>query len=173
MDILEAVNDYILQYTDVVQDNLYRGYRNRATLPKTDDYTMYWMGDTSRVGTNVDEFTAQQEVKINTLQEKIVEIDFCHSDQDIAMNRAKTLAVLGRSYISCEFFKKLGFNFNFADDMQYLPFVDENEQWVHRYRIALHLTEWDNITLSQQNTENIKVEVVNVDVAYPPQQKGD
>ena len=155
MDILEAVNDYILAYTDVVQDNLYRGYQNRATLPQTDDYTMYWMGDTSRVGTNVDEFTAQQKVKINTLQEKVVEIDFCHNDQDVAMNRAKTLAVLGRSYISCNFFKLLGFNFNFADDMQYLPFVDENEQWVHRYRIRLHLTEWDKIFANRISDERL------------------
>ena len=169
MDILEAVNDYILQYTDVVQDNLYRGYQNRATLPQTDDYTMYYMDNYQRVGTNVDEFTAQQEVKIHSLHEKTVNIDFCSNEQETAENHAKALAVLGRSYVSCEFFKRLGFNFNYADDMQYLPFVDENEQWVHRYRITLHLTEWDNLTLPQPNTEIVEVKVVNVDVAYPPQ----
>ena len=169
MDLLEAVNDYILQYTDVVQDNLYRGYQNRATLPKTDDYTMYYMDSFERVGTNVDEFTESQEVSINTLQEKVVNIDFCSNEQEVAETHAKNLAVLGRSYLSCKFFKELGFNFNFADDMQYLPFVDENEQWVHRYRIVLHLTEWDNLTLPQPNTEIVEMKVVNVDVAYPPQ----
>ena len=169
MDLLEAVNDYILQYTDVVQDNLYRGYQNRATLPQTDDYTMYYMDSFRRVGTNVDTFTEAEEVNINTLHEKIVNIDFCSNEQEVAETHAKNLAVLGRSYLSCKFFKKLGFNYNFADDMQYLPFVDENEQWVHRYRIALHLTEWDNLTLPQPNTEIVEMKVVNVDVAYPPQ----
>ena len=169
MDLLEAVNDYILQYTDVVQDNLYRGYQNRATLPQTDDYTMYYMDSFERVGTNVDTFMEKQEVSINTLLEKGVNFDFCSNEQEVAEAHAKNLAVLGRSYLSCKFFKKLGFNFNFADDMQYLPFVDENEQWVHRYRIALHLTEWDNLTLPQPNTEIVEIKVVNVDVAYPPQ----
>lgn len=168
MELLEAVNDYILQYTDVAQDNLYRGYQNRATLPQVDDYTMYWQDNAVRIGTNVDVFT-DTEVNINALHEKIVTIDFCGSNKETVESRAKTLAVLGRSYISCDYFKKLGFNFNYADDVQYLPFTDENEQWVHRYRIVLHLTEWDKVTLTQQTAKEVVPRVVDVDVAYPPQ----
>ena len=169
LTLLETVNDYILTYTDVTQDKLFRGYQNRATLPQTDDYTMYWMDNTVRHGTNVDIY-GNTEVSINALQERTVSIDFCGNDHEKVENRAKRLAVLGRSFISCDYFKAQGFNYNYADDMQYLPFTDENDQWVHRYRITIHLTEWDNVTLTQQTAKEVTVQkVVNVDVAYPPQ----
>lgn len=168
MTLLDTVNDYILQYTDVVQGSLFRGYQNRASLPQTDDYTMYWEDRTVRVGTNVNEYTDTQ-LKINALHEYTVNIDFCSNNQETAKSHATKIAVLGRSFISCDYFKAQGFNFDFADDMQYLPFTDENNQYVHRYRIVLHLTEWDNVTLTQQTAKEVKVDVVNVDVAYPPQ----
>ena len=169
LTLLDTVNDYILQYTDVVQDNLFRGYQNRSTLPQTDDYTMFYMNNAVRVGTNVNEYT-NTEVKINALHEYTVNIDFCSSEQETAESHAKRLAVLGRSFVSCDFFKAQGFNLNYADDMQYLPFTDENSQWVHRYRITLHLTEWDKVTLTQQTAKEVTIQkVVNVDVEYPPQ----
>ncbi len=171
--MLSAVNDYILQFTDVVQDNLFRGYQNRSTLPQTDDYTMYYMGGSQRIGTNVNEYEetqTSQTAKINTLQEYTVNIDFCGSNQETVENRAKTLAVLGRSYASCDFFKQYGINFNFADDVQNLPFTDEEDQFVHRCRIVLHLTRWDNVTINQPSADTVVVDkIVNVDVAYPPQ----
>ena len=168
LKLLDVVNDYILQYTDVTQDKLFRGYQNRATLPQTDDYTLFYMSNAVRVGTNVNEYTDTQ-AKIYALQEKTVNVDFCSSNHETAENHAKRLAVLGRSYVSCDYFKAQGFNYNFADDMQYLPFTDENNQYVHRYRIVLHLTEWDNVTLTQQTAKEVNVDVINVDVAYPPQ----
>lgn len=169
MELLEVVNDYILEYTDVTQEKLFRGYQNRATLPQTDDYTMYYFDSTQRVGTNVNEYT-NTEVSINALQEQRVNVDFCGNDQSVVRTHATRLAVLGRSFISTDYFKKQGFNYNYADDMQYLPFTDENQQWVHRYRITLHLTEWDNVTLTQETAKEVVIDkVVNVDVAYPPQ----
>ena len=168
--MLTAVNDFILQYTDIEQDNLYRGYQNRSALPQTNDYCFYWITGAKRVGTNVNEYTDRQKASLNTLNEYSVTIDFCGDDQEKQEERALNLAVLGRSEYACNFFKTYGINFNFADDVQYLPFVDENKQFVHRYRITLHLTRWDNLTLEQENANTVTVtKVVNVDVAYPPQ----
>ena len=93
--MLEAVNDYILQYTDVQQDNLFRGYQNRSTLPQTQDYTMYWLGDNTRIGTNVDEI-GDFKTTVKALREYTVSIDFCGDDQEKIERRAMTLAVLGR-----------------------------------------------------------------------------
>ena len=53
----EAVNDFILKYTDVVQDNLYRGYQNRSTLPQINDWTMYYDQSINRIGTNVERYS--------------------------------------------------------------------------------------------------------------------
>ena len=79
--MLEAVNDFILQYTDVVQDNLYRGYQNRSTLPQVNDYTMFYEQSVNRIGTNVDE-VKNTETEIKTLREYTVNIDFCGDDQE-------------------------------------------------------------------------------------------
>lgn len=169
MSVLNAVNDYILKFTDVSQDNLFRGYQNRAALPQTDDYTFMYISGTKRIGTNVDEYGDTTD-KIHTLQEYIVNVDFCGNSQEIVENRAMRLSVLGRSYASCEFFSDYGINFNFADDVQNLPFTDEEDQFVHRCRIVLHLTRWDDVTIQQPSAKEVLVErIVNVDVAYPPQ----
>ena len=94
----EAVNDFILQYTDVVQDNLYRGYQNRSTLPQVNDYTMFYEMSENRIGTNVDEIR-DKETEIKSLREYTMNIDFCGENQEALMQRAKNLAVVGRSFV--------------------------------------------------------------------------
>ena len=165
--MLEAVNDYILKFTDVVQDNLFRGYQNSTTLPQTQDYTMYYYGDNSRIGTNVDEFKDTKTI-VHTLREYTVNIDFCGDDQAKIQQRATNLAVLGRSFYSVDFFKTFGIAFNYAEDVKYLPFVDETEQYVHRYRIVLHLTRWDSVTVTQETAIHADVYVENVDAHHKP-----
>ena len=165
--ILEAVNDYILRFTNVQQDNLFRGYQNRSTLPQTQDYTMYYLSGNSRIGTNVDDVD-DLTTTVKALREYIVNVDFCGDDQETVEDRAKSLAVLGRSYLSCNFFKTYGINFNFAENVQYLPFVDETEQYVHRYRIVLHLTRWDSVTISQETAIQADVYIENVDAHHKP-----
>lgn len=167
MSVLEAVNDYILQYTDVQQDNLFRGYQNRSTLPQTQDYTMYWLGDNTRVGTNVDNF-GDVDVTVSTLREYTVNIDFCGDDQERVENRARTLAILGRSFVSCNFFKPYNITYNYAEEVKYLPFVDETEQYVHRYRIVLHLTRWDSVVINQETAIQADVYLENVDAHHKP-----
>ena len=165
--ILEAVNDYILQYTDARQDNLFRGYQNRSTLPQTQDYTMYYLSGNARIGTNVDEIGDLQ-TTIKALREYIVNIDFCGDDQEAVEKRAKNLAVLGRSFISCKFFKAYDITYNYAENVQYLPFTDETQQYVHRYRIVLHLTRWDSVTISQETAIHADVYIENVDAHHKP-----
>ena len=96
----EAVNDFILQYTDVVQDNLYRSYQNRSTLPQTNDYTMFYEMSENRIGTNVDEIR-DKETEIKSLREYTMNIDFCGDNQESLMQRAKNLAIIGRSNFGC------------------------------------------------------------------------
>ena len=165
--VLEAVNDYILQYTDVQQDNLFRGYQNRSTLPQTQDYTMYWLGDNARIGTNVDEFQ-DYKTTVKALREYAVYIDFCGDDQEVVENRAISLAVLGRSFFSVNFFKTYGITFNYAEEVKYLPFVDETEQYVHRYRIVLHLTRWDSVDIDLESAVKADVYLENVDAHHKP-----
>ena len=165
--MLKAVNDFILQYTDVVQDNLYRGYQNRSTLPQVNDYTMFYEQSVNRIGTNVDE-VKDTETEIKTLREYTVNIDFCGVDQESLAERATDIAVLGRSAYGCNFFKGYGITLNYADDVQYLPFVDEEQQYIHRYRIVLHLSRWDGVKLPQQTANVVSPHIENVDVHHTP-----
>ena len=163
----EAVNDFILQYTDVVQDNLYRGYQNRSTLPQVNDYTMFYEMSENRIGTNVDEFR-DKESEIKSLREYTMNIDFCGENQEALMQRAKNLAVVGRSFVGCNFFKDYGISLNYAEDVQYLPFVDEEQQYIHRYRIVLHLARWDSVTIKQDTAIKADVYIENVDAHHKP-----
>jgi len=167
MSVLTAVNDFILQYTDVQQDNLFRGYRNRSILPNTQDYTMYYMDSHARIGTNVDEIS-DFKTKVHELREYVVNIDFCGDKQEVVEERATNLAVLGRSFLSVNFFKTYNITFNYAEDAQYLPYVDETDQYVQRYRIVLHLTHWDNIEVKSESAIKADVYVENVDVHHKP-----
>ena len=163
----EAVNDFILQYTDVVQDNLYRGYQNRSTLPQVNDYTMFYEMSENRIGTNVDEFR-DKEAEIKSLREYAMNIDFCGENQEALMQRAKNLAIIGRSNFGCDFFKNYGIELNYAEDVQYLPFVDEEQQYIHRYRIVLHLARWDSVTIKQDTAIKADVYIENVDAHHKP-----
>ena len=163
----EAVNDFILQYTDVVQDNLYRGYQNRSTLPQVNDYTMFYEMSENRIGTNVDEIL-DTKTEIKSLREYTMNIDFCGDNQESLMRRAKNLAIIGRSNFGCDFFKNYGIELNYAEDVQYLPFVDEEQQYIHRYRIVLHLSRWDSVILPQQTANAVSAYIENVDVHHEP-----
>lgn len=163
----EAVNDFILKYTDVVQDNLYRGYQNRSTLPQVNDYTMFYEMSENRIGTNVDEIL-DTKTEIKSLREHTMNIDFCGDNQESLMQRAKNLAIIGRSNFGCDFFKNYGIELNYAEDVQYLPFVDEEQQYIHRYRIVLHLSRWDSVVLPQETANAVSAYIENVDVHHEP-----
>lgn len=162
-----AVNDFILQFTDVQQDNLYRGYQNRATLPQINDWTAYYEQEERRIGTNVEEYTDTR-LTIHTYREYTMNIDFCGSNRDVLAERAKRLAIVGRSTVGCNFFKEYGISLNYAEDVRYLPFVDEEQQYIHRYRIVLHLTRWDSVTINQETAIHADVYIENVDAHHKP-----
>ena len=167
MLVLDAVNDFILQYTDVEQEKLFRGYQNRSALPQTQDYTLFYMDSTNRVGTNVDH-VEDLKTTVHALREYIVTIDFCGDNQEVIEGRATNLAVLGRSFFAVNFFKTYGITFNYADEVQYLPFTDDTEQYVHRYRLALHLSRWDAVEVNTQSAIVADVYIENVDAHHKP-----
>lgn len=163
----EAVNDFILKYTDVAQDNLYQGYQNRSTLPQINDWTMYYDQSINRIGTNVEQYS-DTEVTLYTLREYIVNIDFCGDDREKLAKRATTLAIVGRSFVGCNFFNEYGITLDYAEDVQYLPFVDEEQQYIHRYRIVLHLSRWDSVVIPQESANTLSAYIENVDVHHQP-----
>ena len=170
--ILEAVYDFITTYAlNVVADNVFRGWQNRMALPQTQNFIVISIQDTMRIGTNVTDYTqsAQGNIINQTLREYTVDIDFCNIDQEIAQEQASTIETLGRSDIGVTFFNKYtGLSLNYADDMEYMPYADEQDQYLHRYRVSLHLTQWDQTTLTQDYFNSVNLRVENIDAHHKP-----
>lgn len=170
--ILEAVYDFITTYaSNVVADNVFRGWQNRMALPQTQNFIVISIQDTMRIGTNVVDYTqsAQGNITNQTLREYTVDIDFCNIDQEIAQEQASTIETLGRSDIGVTFFNNYtGLSLNYADDMEYMPYVDEQDQYLPRYRVSLHLTQWDQTTLTQDYFNSVNLRVENIDTHHKP-----
>ena len=97
-------------------------------------------------------------------------MDFSHYDQEKVQERAGILEILGRSELSVEFFEKHSVCFLYADDMQYLPYVDDANQFIHRYRVALHLSCWEGVKIKQDYFAKAGLSrLENVDIHHPPE----
>lgn len=167
--MLDAVNDFLLTFlADTSQDNLFRGYSNRMALPAGNEYIIYSVANTQRVGTNIISYKLSEKSKITlkTLRQYAVDVDICSNDRGTAQNRATTIETIGRSYIAVDFFKQRKIDFDYCDDVQYLPFTDDTEQYVERYRVTLHFTRWEEVEVSQDYAERVIAKVINIDT-YP------
>lgn len=173
--MLDGVNDFLLTFlADTSQDNLFRGYSNRMALPANNEYIVYSVANTQRVGTNVISYqkSADEKITVRALRQYAVDVDICSNDRGTAQNRATTIETIGRSYIAVDFFKKYETDFDYCDDVQYLPFTDDTEQYVERYRVTLHFTRWEEVEVSQDYAERVIAKVINVDT-YPPDKEAE
>lgn len=172
MDILGAVNEFIMKYAPgVEQVQLYRGYQNRMALPSKQDYIVMSLGTTARIGTNVSDYdrSSDELYTTKTLREYTINVDFCSIYQEVAQRRAIVLEVISNGNIAVDFFKQYGLSYNYAEDVQYIPFISEQDQYVHRYRINLHLTKWDKVTIPQQYAERVELSrIENIDAHHKP-----
>jgi hypothetical protein len=171
--ILEAVFDYIAEYTDTAPERIYKGYQNRSALPEVlNDFALIVLASTKRRGTNVDESAVEGSgVLTKSLREYVLQIDFCHADWETARRRAAALETLGRSLHSVEFFKPYNLCYLYADDLQYLPYVDDANQYLHRFRVNIHLSRWEGVQIAEEYFDRANVgKVVEVDTQYPPKQ---
>lgn len=161
----KAVNNFILNFTDMTQEAVYQGYQNRAARPAdTQDFTVFAIADTERVGTNVTEFTTDDTITQKALREYSIDVDFCSTSTELALQRARALETIGRSFIATDFFKAYGIGFNYCDDVLYLPYTDDTQQWVERCRVTLHLTRLEAVSVPQQYAERVKIDkVINID----------
>lgn len=185
IDLLTAVNRFVLRYADpaIDQERLYRGYQNRTTILAADDgedYCVYAISDTKRIGTNVTTFaTAGSTISTKSMREYTVEIDFSSTNETAARQRAGIIETLARSFIAVDFFREHGFGLLFADDIKPLPYVIGTEQYVYRYRVVLHISGWLSAEAPQEYFDKAEIDpelrpvpgtksyFENVDVHHP------
>ncbi len=172
MNIFTAIYDFIATFASGIPlDNIFRGYQNRVALPQEQTYAVITLADMDRVGTNIldQSNSGSGEITSKVMRVYTVDVDFISLDQSKAQRQASVLENFGRTYIATDFFEKYNLYFNYVDDISYLPFIDETDQYLHRYRISLHFSTWDETTTPQQYAERVEIQrVENIDAHHKP-----
>lgn len=187
-DILGAVNDFILEHAHgpglpaLSQAQIVRGWQNYGGLPpKTQELAILTLLSSTRHGTNV---RSRRDAPgptgiietVSRLAEHMVQIDFCcarpRMPEYAARTRAEIVEILARDPVGVTFFQKYGLSSCYADEIRALPFVNESKQWVARYSVTLHLTNWTNIDVPLDSFTDVKLHIENVDKHHPIR-KGD
>ena len=153
--ILELVNDFVLAFTDLSQPVLFQGYENRTALPPDNDgFCVMTIADSERRGTNIDKW--EDVIRhIKKLTAYTVDVDFVGWDNEKQRERASKLEIMAWSNVAQNFFKKANGAMLYADPLQYLPYVDEDEQSMHRYRVRLHISLWEDFPLDVETAKEV------------------
>ena len=137
---------------------------------------VFFLASTRRIGTNVGEqiVTEAGTTETRSYREYVVNVDFCDADYQRALQRAEYFETLGRSDIAVDFFKK---KYNIAllycENMQFLPYTDDTNQYINRYRLPLHLAFWTVYEYQTEYFDKIAItRLENVDVHHKPEKGG-
>ena len=176
MQVLEAVNDFLLTYAEnLKQDNLFWGYQNNMALPPHDNYVVISVTTTRRIGTNITDYDESEQsiYGISTLREYVVAIDFCNEDYEPAMDLATRIETIATSAIGVKFFKEKGMSLAYCEDAYAIPFIGVDEDYIQRFRVSLHITNTIRNKVKQEyaeevNFDNEKSRIENVDVHHKP-----
>jgi len=143
--ILESVYYFILRFLPEVEAaNIYQGYENQNPLPKRQSFCIISLNAPTRVGTDVEEINEAGHSVVKKLMRYSVDVDFIGTDNEDARRKASVIELLGNSAPGIAYFRdNTGMRLLYADNMAYLPYVYESNQWCHRYRVTLHLDCWE------------------------------
>lgn len=171
--MLEDVYDFLVAFLPGLDpDHILQGYNTRTVLPRTEDFCIISVADEGRTGSNVQTYT-DDETTLARLLNATIELDFIGNDMEKQRRRASVVEIVARSLEGYDFFKKRGLYCNYADGPEYLPYVYEDNQYTHRFRVNLHLTKWERVTIPQQTANKVEAtRIVNVDTYKTPPEGG-
>lgn len=189
IDILEAVNDFILAYAQgqdlptLTQKQIIRSWQNLDNiLSQTQEAVVLTLQSVRRHGTNVhtrrnaDAETGIIET-VSCLNKYEVQIDFCalcpQIPEYVPRVRAENIEILAQDGIGVTFFLHYGLSSCYADTVQAVPFTKESDQYISRYSITLHISGWKHIETNLDSFTDVKVHFENVDEHHPIGTQGD
>lgn len=106
-------------------------------------------------------------ITLNSMQ--TVQLDF-HSDGLDASDMAQTFSTLFRDGTATEFFSAIEIPVAplYCDDPAQRPFVNDQKQYEWRWVVEAKLQINQTIKVPQQYADAVAIDLVSVDVAYPP-----
>lgn len=100
-----------------------------------------------------------------------VQLDFHSKDPTIAGDMAQTISTLFRDEYATQSFAEQDPAVAtplYADDPRQMPFVNDQQQYEWRWVVEACLQVNQTVTVPQQYADEIVVDLIDVDVAYPP-----
>ena len=173
--LFAGVEQFLLNFSTptLTDDGLHviPGNANDQSLPADGGdfciYTPLFMG---RRGTNVEEWQAEPIDAVNYCEyvETVWQIDCFSQSMVNAQQMAQTFELIARSEAGVNFFKPLSVDCLFAENLRNLSFVLDSKKYVSRWSLELHIGFWKQIQVSFDFFTSVNVNVVNVDVSFPP-----
>lgn len=161
----------------VPAENIYRGYLNNITLPQdSNEYIIVTCMEAIRRGTNREELvsydteTGLAKYRVITYLEVPVQVDF-YSDTENARIRAQSTETMSRSSFGVNFFRQRGMSINYATGLRDLTEVDEEERFIRRFTLTLHVCYWSGLVFDLPYIDSVNINrIENVDVHHPPRE---
>jgi hypothetical protein len=146
------------------------GQLNLVAEPTSDNFVIMWPTLRKRLGTTVvswdESVDGNPSTQDNTESVRLdMQLDFHGND---STDNAQVFAVLFRSDYATQYFIGSGMSPDYCSDGIQAPYISGEDQFEDRW--TLNAVFDANITVStpQQFADDITVEIVNVDVRYPP-----
>lgn len=162
-DVLTALRSVILS---VVGCEVIKGQVNRAAMPKGAFVVMTPTG-LAPLSTNVDSYTATEKSILRPAQ-FTVQID-CYGQ--LSQQRSAAIAAILRDDFAAEQFAASGVDMQtlYAGDAQQMPIETAQDQWLERWTFDVQLQINPVLTVAQESANTLTVDLVDVDVQYPPE----
>lgn len=166
--ILEAVYDYVKEFSGLDEDFIFQGGNNSSALPKAHNrFAVINLLNIIQVGTNEEEYT-EQGVRITSTLQASVQVDVYGDSLEEAQSAMQPLQSLFRGIVACDFFIPLGVSPLYADDVKPVFITDSSNQYVPRVTTTLYFTYKNIIEQPYDTFTSANVDVVNVDVKFKP-----
>ena len=173
-----AVTDYLAEFTDVAPENIIWGNQNNTALPKSNDYIIFNVINTTRHGTTVESWSKDLKDDSYTLEETLeflVQVDFYASTNNgqsgiQALKRCQDIELISRSTMGVYFFNCRGMSILYADDSRDLTGIGDSDDYVRRAMTTLHLCACYKTVLHSGFFDSVKLRIHNVDTAHQPKE---
>ena len=173
--LFAGVEQFLLNFSTptLTDDGLHviPGNANDQSLPADGGdfciYTPLFMG---RRGTNVEEWQAEPIDAVNYCEyvETVWQIDCFSQSMVNAQQMAQTFELIARSEAGVNFFKPLHIDCLFAENLRNLSLIVDSKKYVARWCFELHLGFRKHVQVPFHYFTSVDVNVVNVDVKFPP-----
>lgn len=176
-----ALFEFIAHYAAPAIDkkSIFYGNQNNIALPEDNDYIVFSYLSSVRHGTSSEKWEktdGDDYLYLSNTIEVLVQID-CYAvtmngnDGINAMLRAQALETAARSTVGVQFFNDRGISLLYADDPRDTTFVSDSDSYVRRSTLTIHLSMESQVRTSADYFYNLKLDLKNVDVSYPPKEK--